>query len=1264
MKKFNKLYLLALFIPLFIIFMGSKSFAATGSAYFSLYNKSIGRPTGYYTVSVNGGATKPVIKIIKTNSAGTVDDTPVNSAVYCLKDGVGFGSESGTVVGPIEYTQNFNMKSSDFVTSSTVYRNQLPTNITTYNEIVWILEHLSIPTQSKADLYASTGLSDDDFLKYLNDTNQVNDVIEVIQQAAIWYYANSTTPADQKYQPLEDALFYYSSNANGTPYELTNLNKKEGQDFVDNPFTKLYDYFVDGAANAVQNGYTYQTGTAGTGVTLDKSNATVTTSGSNYIIGPYKIVAGSNYSLTSASVLADSSELSNVTILGSDKSTALTGSTTKDKLANYANRNFYISLPNTTSASSVTINISSSYSGTNLTYWSTSANQVSSNQPVVVIEKASGTSTGTDTKTLAKPVFDLALRKFIVSVNGTNVTTSREPVYTQNDLKNLALETSTSVGTTTLIKKHTKDPVSVKEGDRVVYKIRIYNEGSINGYATEITDYLPSGLQLAQNSTINNAYGWQMYDESGKATTDYNAGKIIKTSYLSNRVLSAFDKAPSNGTYSISYEDVQVECVVNTKTSTTDIHLKNVAEITGSKNGANQPDRDSTTNNLTGDQKNNYAPGTSTVGKGYEDDDDYEDLIIPGRYFDLALRKFISKVNDKEYDRAPKYNVSPLLNGDTTADYYHKKSAVSVEAGDTVTYTIRVYNEGQVDGYVDEITDHLPPELQFINNDFNANNGWVLDPSDTTQRTVKTQKLSKANDAENIIKSFDQTKTTLNYKEVQIQCKVVETAPLQKEITNIAEITKSSNEYNLADRDNKANATIPSDSDLPNYKGNSNNKSDLSDSSYYYEGQEDDDDFEKVILEKFDLALRKFITGVNNNKITNRVPEVDTSKFGTIVDGKEVTTCTYNHTKEPVRVEQNDTVIYTIRIFNEGTQAGYASVIKDDVPDGLQFLPDNETNKAYKWIMLDQDGKQTSDATKAKFITTDYLSKDQEKTQGSNLINAFDKSTMNTPEYKDVKVAFKVTEPNTSNRIIINKAQISKHTNRNGEEINDVDSTPDVWNEGEDDQDIEKIYVKYFDLSLRKWVTQAIVIEDGVQKVMDTGHYAEQDPEPVVKVEINKKRLEDTVIKFKYSIRVKNEGEIAGYATELSDYIPNGLKFNQADNPNWAEADGKITTDALKDTLLQPGDTATVDLLLTWDNNENNMGVMTNVAEISADKNDSNTHDIDSTPNNKKEGEDDIDDAPVALTAVAGTKPQYIALIGTVLAIIGTGIGLIIKFVL
>ena len=153
MKKINKLYFTVIFVIMLIIFAGGKSFAENGSAYFSLYNKTIGRPTGYYFTSVNGGTTKPVIKIIKTNSAGTVDETPTGSAIYCLKDGVGFGSDSGTVTGPIEYTQYFDMKSSDFVNSTTTYRNQLPSDATTYNEICWILEHLSIPSQSKDDIY-------------------------------------------------------------------------------------------------------------------------------------------------------------------------------------------------------------------------------------------------------------------------------------------------------------------------------------------------------------------------------------------------------------------------------------------------------------------------------------------------------------------------------------------------------------------------------------------------------------------------------------------------------------------------------------------------------------------------------------------------------------------------------------------------------------------------------------------------------------------------------------------------------------------------------------------------------------------------------------------------------------------------------------------------------------------------------------------------------------------------------------------------------
>ena len=313
--------------------------------------------------------------------------------------------------------------------------------------------------------------------------------------------------------------------------------------------------------------------------------------------------------------------------------------------------------------------------------------------------------------------------------------------------------------------------------------------------------------------------------------------------------------------------------------------------------------------------------------------------------------------------------------------------------------------------------------------------------------------------------------------------------------------------------------------------------------------------------------------------------------------------------------------------------------------------------------MLDKDGNETENVSEAVSIVTDYLSKDQEKTVGENLLKAFDGEKL---DYKDVQVAFKVIEPNTSDRIIINKAQISKDTDKDGKDIDDRDSTPDKWVEGEDDQDIEKIKVQYFDLSLRKWVTQAIVIEsDGTTTVTETGHKAEDDPEAIVKVDIKKKKLNSVTIKFKYSIRVTNEGNIAGYAKEIKDYIPDGLKFVAEDNPTWTVVDDKtIVTDSAKDILLKPGDSTEVEVVLTWINSQDNMKVMDNWAEISKDYNEYGSPDIDSTPNNRKPGEDDIDDAPVLVTVQTGQIQLYLGISFIVLVIVGTGVTLIKKFIL
>ncbi len=586
---------------------------------------------------------------------------------------------------------------------------------------------------------------------------------------------------------------------------------------------------------------------------------------------------------------------------------------------------------------------------------------------------------------------------------------------------------------------------------------------------------------------------------------------------------------------------------------------------------------------------------------------------------------------------------------DGNIKYNHTKDPVEVQNGNIVTYTIRIFNEGDIAGYASEITDDLPEGLLYLpENELNKTYRWKMidkDGNETQDITkavkVTTDYLSKEQEKTengNLLKAFDKetaiTNNNPDYKDVKIAFKVIEPSTSDRILTNIAQISDDSDENGnpIDDKD-----SIPGNDDMT----------------------EDDIDVEHVKLVYFDLALRKFITKVDNLDVNNRYPNLSMGEDGKIK---------YNHTKEPVEVENGNIVTYTIRVYNEGKMDGYAAEVTDDLPEGLLYLPENELNKTYRWKMIDKDGKETDDVAKATKIVTDYLSKEQEKEAGSNLLKAFNSTlglTDENPDHKDVKIAFKVTEPNTSDRILINTAEVSEDTDKEGNPVEDIDSTPGNGKDGEDDIDIEKVKVKYFDLALKKWVTQSIVIENGKQTVTNTGHTGDENPEPVVKVDLKDKKINKVTVKFKYKIKVTNEGQIEGYVKEIKDYIPEGLKFVAEDNPDWKEVkSGVVATTKLENTLLRPGESATVDILLTWINSDKNLGLKVNIAEISKDHNDSNTPDIDSTPDNQKPGEDDIDDAPVILSVKTGEMPIYITLTTIVLTTLAGGIYLIKKYVL
>ena len=499
--------------------------------------------------------------------------------------------------------------------------------------------------------------------------------------------------------------------------------------------------------------------------------------------------------------------------------------------------------------------------------------------------------------------------------------------------------------------------------------------------------------------------------------------------------------------------------------------------------------------------------------EAYQNTENSENIIKPQTGFDLSIRSFVTNINgrelineQKQYTREPNIELKKLNNGETTtAEYKAQKSPVRVAVGDIVIFTIRIYNEGEISGYANSITDYLPPQLEFVINDvdnFNAKYGWKID---STLRKATTNLLERPtiDPEDTLIKAFDGQ--TLDYKEVKIKCKVVSKNYIEKIITNIVEITdfKDIQGNEITDRDSSKQNVMQlneiTDETLPDYKGNKSNKSVLIDANYFYKGTEDDDDFEKLILEEFDLSLKQYITKINETEVTERTP---------IFKGKYI----YEQNKIPVEVNQNDLVEYTIRIYNEGDVDGYAKEIKNDIPEGLIFLPENPTNQAYSWVMIDENGNETVNETNAVGIKTNYLSKDEEiKSERKNIIQQF-KNTKEAPDYKEIKLVLQVTN---KNGIIANTSQISASTDENGRPVEDRDSIANQWNEREDDQDTEQIDNKFLELGIIKMINQ---VTSKVQESEEQNEIIENVEEPVQKQEQEKTITKSNIKQFIFSI--------------------------------------------------------------------------------------------------------------------------------------------------
>ena len=183
--------------------------------------------------------------------------------------------------------------------------------------------------------------------------------------------------------------------------------------------------------------------------------------------------------------------------------------------------------------------------------------------------------------------------------------------------------------------------------------------------------------------------------------------------------------------------------------------------------------------------------------------------------------------------------------------------------------------------------------------------------------------------------------------------------------------------------------------------------------------------------------------------------------------------------------------------------------------------------------------------------------------------------------------------------------------------------------------DIGLVEATTFDLELKKVISKVTVSNTQGSQVK------EYNDESLAKVELKAKYLKGTTVVVEYKIKVTNKGEIPGYAKSIIDYKPADWNFNSSLNSDWYQSENELYNDSLEDTLIKPGETKEVRLILTKQMTETNTGLTNNIAEIEESENSQDVEDINSTPGNKNKSENDLGSADIIVSVGTGAAFRF-----------------------
>ena len=203
----------------------------------------------------------------------------------------------------------------------------------------------------------------------------------------------------------------------------------------------------------------------------------------------------------------------------------------------------------------------------------------------------------------------------------------------------------------------------------------------------------------------------------------------------------------------------------------------------------------------------------------------------------------------------------------------------------------------------------------------------------------------------------------------------------------------------------------------------------------------------------------------------------------------------------------------------------------------------------------------------AKVIVNYYNEETNEKIAEEIKIEGHENDEYQT-EQKDIKYYEITKEPDNKEGTM--KVKVTK--DENGKDI--VENTT---------------YVNYyyrkmlFNMKINKTI-ESITI-DGKEQIIN---------DDIGKIEIARKELSTAKVQVKYKIAVTNDSELTGKAVIL-EHIPSGMTMKAENNPGW---DIKETTATRETEEMKSGETQEYQVILDWNNGENNIGTKENTATI------------------------------------------------------------------